>query len=154
MASLEGKRLPAFPLKDGAGKPIKIADLKAPYVLYVYPEDDTPTCTLQACSFRDGHAALRKAGLTVYGLSPDDAAKHAKFRAKFSLPFELLTADQRGLETLGVWRQKQMFGNTYMGVSRETFLVGRDGKVAKHYGRIVGAEHHAERVLADWKALQ
>ncbi len=132
MAGMEGKRLPAFPLKDGAGKPIKVAELKAPYVLFVYPKE----------------------GLTVYGLSPDDAAKHAKFRAKFSLPFELLTADQKGLETLGVWRQKQMFGNTYMGVSRETFLVGRDGKVAKHYGRIVGAEHHAERVLEDWKALQ
>lgn len=151
--AFEGKKLPSIALWDGKGKPIKAADLKAPYVLYVYPEDDTPTCTIEACAFRDSYAELKKAGLTIYGISPDDAAKHAKFRAKFKLPFDLVTTDQKGLTTLGVWKQKTMFGNTYMGVSRETFLVGEDGKVLKHYGRIIGADKHADQVLADFQSL-
>jgi thioredoxin-dependent peroxiredoxin len=149
---MEGKPLPALTFTDHKGKPVKTSDLKAPYVLYVYPEDDTPTCTVEACNLRDNHAALRKAGLTVYGLSPDDAAKHQKFIAKYELPFTLLTTDQKGLERLGVWKEKQMFGNRYMGVSRETFLVGADGKVLKHYGRVISAEH-GEHILADFKAL-
>lgn len=150
---MEGKKLPALTFTDQEGKKVKAADLKAPYVLYVYPEDDTPTCTVEACNLRDNHAALRKAGLTVYGLSMDDAAKHRKFIAKYELPFTLLTTDQKGLERLGVWKEKNLYGRKYMGISRETFLVGADGKVAKHYGKVKSAQH-GEDILADWKALR
>lgn len=150
---MEGKKLPALTVTDHKGKSLKLADLKAPFVLYVYPEDDTPTCTKEACNLRDNHAALRKAGLAVYGISPDGAAKHQKFIAKFDLPFTLLTTDQKGLEKLGVWKEKQMYGKTYMGVSRETFLVGRDGKVAKHFQKVKSAEH-AEEILAAWAELK
>ena len=153
MASLEGKKLPALTFTDQNGKGVKTSELKAPYVLYVYPEDDTPTCTIEACNLRDNHADLKKAGLTIYGLSPDDAAKHQKFIAKFSLPFTLLSTDQKGLMTLGVWKEKHMFGNTYMGVSRETFLVGRDHKVLKHWQKVKSAQH-GEDILAAFAELK
>ncbi len=153
MDSMEGKKLPALAVKDHAGKALKLADLKAPFVLYVYPEDDTPTCTVEACNLRDNHAALKKAGLAVYGISPDAAVKHQKFIAKFDLPFTLLSTDQKGLEKLGVWKEKNMYGRKYMGVSRETFLVGADGKVLKHFGKVKSATH-AEDILAAWAELK
>jgi thioredoxin-dependent peroxiredoxin len=150
---MEGKKLPAVTFTDQAGNPVKTSDLKAPFVLYAYPRDDTPGCTKEACAIRDHWGAFRKAGLTVYGLSKDDAKSHQKFIAKYDLPHTLLTTDEAGLDKLGFWKEKSMYGKTYMGISRDTYLVGADGKVLKHYEK-VKPEEHAEQLLADFSALK
>lgn len=149
---MEGKKLPSVTFTDQDGEPVKSADLQAPYVLYFYPKDDTPGCTKQACDIRDHWGAFGKAGLNVYGVSADDAKSHQKFIAKYDLPFPLLTADEATLAKLGAWQEKSMYGRTYMGIQRMTYLVGRDGKVAKAYPK-VKAEEHADTVLADFKSL-
>lgn len=149
---MEGKKLPAATLTDAAGAPVKLSALKGPYVLYAYPKDDTPGCTKEACGIRDAWADFRKAGLSVYGVSKDDAKSHQKFIAKYELPFTLLTADEATLDKLGFWKEKSMYGKKYMGISRETYLVGADGKVLKHYAKVKPEEHAAE-LLADFKAL-
>lgn len=149
---MEGKKLPAVAMKDQDGKAVKTSDLKAPYALYFYPRDDTPGCTKQACGIRDNWAAFKKAGISVYGVSADDAKSHQKFIAKFDLPFPLLTADEAGLTKLGAWVEKSMYGKKYMGIQRMTYLVGADGKVAKVYPK-VKPEEHADALLADAKEL-
>ena len=149
---MEGKKLPVVTLTDSDGKAVKTSELKGPYVLYAYPKDDTPGCTKEACGIRDAWGDFRKAGLQVYGLSKDDAKSHKKFAEKYSLPFTLLTADVAGLEKLGLWKEKTFMGRTYMGISRETYLVGADGKVLKHYPK-VKPEEHATELLADFKQL-
>jgi thioredoxin-dependent peroxiredoxin len=149
---MEGKKLPAVTLTDHEGKPVKLAALKGPYVLYAYPKDDTPGCTKEACGIRDQWGAFQKAGLPVYGLSKDDAKSHQKFIAKYELPFTLLTGDEAALEKLGLWGEKSMYGKKYMGILRNTYLVGADGKVLKEYVKVKPEEHAAE-LLADFKAL-
>lgn len=149
---MEGKKLPAVSLLDQDGKPLKTSDLKAPYVLYFYPRDDTPGCTKEACGIRDDWGAFKKAGLSVYGVSADDAKSHQKFIAKYSLPFPLLTADEAALTKLGVWQEKSMYGRKYMGIQRMTYLVGANGTVAKTYPK-VKPEQHAAELLADFQAL-
>jgi peroxiredoxin Q/BCP len=150
---MEGKKLPAVTFTDHEGKPVKSSELKAPFVLYAYPKDDTPGCTKEACGIRDHWGAFQKAGLNVYGLSKDDAKSHQKFIAKYDLPHTLLTADEAGLEKLGFWKEKSMYGRTYMGISRDTYLVGADGKVLKHYEK-VKPEEHAQQLIADFNALK
>jgi thioredoxin-dependent peroxiredoxin len=149
---MEGKKLPAVTFTDQDGKAVKSSDLKSPFVLFAYPKDDTPGCTKEACGIRDAWADFRKAGLNVYGVSKDDAKSHQKFIAKYSLPFPLLTADEAALEKLGFWGEKSMYGKKYMGILRNTYLVGADGKVAKAYVK-VKPEEHATELLADAKAL-
>ncbi|MFO1534585.1 MAG: peroxiredoxin, partial [Thermoplasmatota archaeon] len=126
---MEGKKLPATTFLDHEGKKVKSSELATPAVLYFYPKDDTPGCTKEACGIRDHWAAFRKAGLSVYGVSKDDAKSHQKFIAKYDLPFPLLTADEATLEKLGAWQEKSMYGRTYMGIQRMTYLLGADGKV-------------------------
>ncbi|MEA3190621.1 MAG: thioredoxin-dependent peroxiredoxin [Thermoplasmata archaeon] len=150
--AMEGKKLPAVRFTDQDGNPVKASDLKAPYVLFAYPKDDTPGCTKEACGIRDAWGDFRKAGLGVYGVSKDDAKSHQKFIAKYELPFSLLTADEATLDKLGFWKEKSMYGKTYMGISRESLLVGADGKVLKHYAKVKPEEHAAE-ILADFAAL-
>lgn len=150
--AMQGKRLPAFTMLDEAGRKVGPKDLKTPCVLYFYPKDDTPGCTKEACGIRDAWADFQAAGLSVYGVSADDAASHARFREKYGLPFPLLTADTATLERLGVWKEKSMYGKKYMGISRETYLVGADGKVAKHYPK-VKPEEHAHEILQDFEQL-
>lgn len=152
MGSMDGKKLPAFTLQDEAGKSVTVKDLQRPCVLYFYPEDDTPGCTKEACGIRDAWGDFQKAGLHVYGVSANDQATHAKFRKKYDLPFTLLTADQKTLEKLGIWKEKNLYGKKYMGIARETFIIGEDGTVLKHYGRVVAAEH-ADQLLADFRLL-
>jgi peroxiredoxin Q/BCP len=152
MGSLEGKKLPAVTFTDQDGKPVKSSDLKAPFVLYAYPKDDTPGCTKEACGIRDAWAAFRKAGLGVYGVSKDDAKSHQRFIAKFDLPFTLLTADEKALGKLGFWGEKSLYGRTYMDILRNTLLVGRDGKVIKAYAKVKPEEHAAE-LLRDFAEL-
>jgi peroxiredoxin Q/BCP len=151
-AAMEGKKLPAATFLDHEGNPVKSSQLETPAVLYFYPKDDTPGCTKEACGIRDHWAAFRKAGLNVYGVSKDDAKSHQKFIAKYDLPFPLLTADEATLDKLGAWQEKSMYGKTYMGIQRMTYLLGKDGKVLKTYPK-VKPEEHADELLADFKAL-
>lgn len=149
---MEGKSLPAVNFTDNAGAPLKSADLKAPFVLFAYPKDDTPGCTKEACGIRDSWAAFRKFGLSVYGVSKDDAKSHQKFITKYELPFTLLTADEAGLAKLGFWGEKSMYGKKYMGILRNTLLVGADGKILKVYHKVKPEEHAAE-LLADFESF-
>jgi peroxiredoxin Q/BCP len=149
---MEGKLL-TWKMPDQDGKTISSKDLKGtPYVLYFYPKDDTPGCTKEACSIRDVWSDFEKAGLKVFGVSKDDAAKHQKFIAKYELPFTLLTATEAELDKLGVWKEKNLYGRKYMGIMRETYLVNAEGKVAKHYPKVQVAEH-GETLLTDFAAL-
>jgi thioredoxin-dependent peroxiredoxin len=153
MALDEGKKAPAFSLKDQAGQTVKLAELKGHYVVvYFYPKDDTPGCTVEACSFRDEHTKLQKAGAVVLGVSPDDEKSHQKFIKKHSLPFQLLVdADHAMAEKYGAWGEKNMYGKKYMGILRSTVLIDPEGKVAKVWPK-VKPDGHAEDVLASIKA--
>lgn len=142
----EGDKAPAFAGIDQDGNKFSLSSLKGrKVVLYFYPEDDTPTCTIQACNLRDNHALLKKNGFEIVGVSPDDPSKHRKFREKFSLPFTLI-ADPRHtiLEKYGVWGEKQMFGNKYMGVHRTTFVIDEKGRIIRIFLRPKNKDHAAE----------
>ncbi len=140
---------PDFTAETDAGDPLTLSALRGrPVVLYFYPADDTPGCTTEACEFRDLFPRFDTAGAVVLGVSPDSAASHAKFKAKYALPFTLVAdPDHRIAEAYGVWREKQMFGRRYMGVERTTFVVDRDGRVARVFERVKPAGH-AEAVAA------
>jgi peroxiredoxin Q/BCP len=148
----EGKKAPAFTLKNQAGKPVKLSDFAGRHVvLYFYPKDDTPGCTKEACSFRDQHANLKRAGAVVLGVSPDDEQRHAKFREKYALPFDLLAdVDYAVAQKYGAWGEKRLYGRTYQGIIRSTFLIGPDGRVKKVWPK-VKVDGHAEEVLAALK---
>jgi peroxiredoxin Q/BCP len=143
-----GDRAPAFNLKDQQDQSHKLSDYKGKYVvLYFYPKDDTPGCTKEACAFRDDYAKLKKAGAVLFGVSPDDTKSHAKFAKKFDLPFPLLADDGHALaEKYGVWAEKSMYGKTYWGVARSTFLIDKEGKIA-HVWPKVKVDDHSEEVL-------
>ena len=146
---MEGKAL-TWTMHDQDGEKVTQKDLKGePYVLYFYPKDDTPGCTKEACGIRDDWSQFEDAGLKVFGVSKDDADSHQKFIAKYDLPFPLLTASEKELERLGVWKEKNMYGRTFWGINRETFLVGADGKVLVHYKKVKPAEH-AQQLLDDF----
>ena len=110
--------------------------------MYFYPKDDTPTCTTQACNLRDNYDALLNAGYQVYGVSPDKAAKHQKFIAKYDLPFDLLVDEDHSLaEAFGVWGQKKMYGREYMGINRTTFVIDEDGAITEVIAKVKAKEH-------------
>jgi len=148
----EGDKAPAFTGTDQKGKKISLADRKGEkVVLYFYPEDDTPTCTIQACNLRDNYALLKQNGFEVIGVSPDDAKKHKKFQEKYDLPFTLIAdTSHKILQKYGVWDQKQMFGHTYMGVLRTTFIIDEKGIIRKIFLRPKN-KAHAEEIIAAWK---
>lgn len=150
MAIEEGKAAPAFTLTDAAGQKVSLADFKGKdVVVYFYPKDDTPGCTKEACGFRDHWAVLKKRGVVVIGISPDDAASHKKFIDKYSLPFILLSDPERKvMEKYGAYGEKMMYGKKTTGVIRSTVLIGADGKVRKHWARVAKAETHPDAVLA------
>ena len=148
----EGDKAPAFTGADQDGKKVSLADYKGKkIVLYFYPEDDTPTCTIQACNLRNNYGLLKKHGFEVIGVSPDDAAKHKKFEAKFNLPFRLIAdTSHKILVKYGVWDQKQMFGHKYMGVLRTTFVIDEKGIIRKIFLRPKN-KAHAEEIIASMK---
>lgn len=150
MAIEEGKAAPAFTLTDAAGQKVSLADFKGKdVVVYFYPKDDTPGCTKEACGFRDHWAVLKKRGVVVIGISPDDAASHKKFIDKYALPFILLSDPERKvMEKYGAYGEKMMYGKKTTGVIRSTVLIGADGKVRKHWARVAKAETHPDAVLA------
>jgi peroxiredoxin Q/BCP len=148
----EGDKAPLFTGVDQNGKKISLSDLKGKKVaLYFYPEDDTPTCTIQACNLRDNYSLLKKNGFEVIGVSPDDEKKHKKFEAKYDLPFTLIADPNHTiLEKYGVWGQKQLFGHVYMGVHRTTFVIDESGIISKIFIRPKN-KAHAQEILASVK---
>lgn len=148
----EGDKAPTFTAPDQNGKKVSLADFKGKkLVLYFYPEDDTPTCTIQACNLRDNYALLKQHGFEVVGVSPDDAGKHKKFETKFQLPFTLLAdTEHKILEKYGVWGEKQMFGHKYMGVHRTTFVIDEKGVIRKIFLRPKNKAHAEEIVAVNW----
>jgi peroxiredoxin Q/BCP len=146
----EGQPAPDFSLRDVEGNTVRLAELRGKkVVLYFYPKDDTPGCTKEACSFRDQYSRFDDRSVVILGVSPDDEASHATFAAKYSLPFRLL-ADPGAQVAIayGVWKEKNNFGKTYMGVERTTFLIDEQGNVRKIYPK-VQVDGHIEEVLAE-----
>lgn len=143
---------PSFSLKDAKGGTHALTDYIGQWlVLYFYPMDDTPGCTIEACSFRDMHEALLAKQAAIVGISRDDAKSHTAFQHKYELPFTLLSdPDRTATEAYGAWGKK-MFGKE--GVLRKTFIIDPAGQVVKVYGRVTPLGH-AEKVLADLTALQ
>lgn len=148
----EGDKAPAFKAKDQNGNVVSLAGYAGKkVVLYFYPEDDTPTCTEEACNLRDNFALLKKAGLVVLGVSPDDEKSHKKFEQKFNLPFTLIADPGRKIiEKYGVWGEKVLFGHKHMGVYRTTFIIDEKGVIQKIF-RKPRSKKHSEEIL---KALQ
>jgi peroxiredoxin Q/BCP len=152
---LEGKKAPAFALEATDGTKIALKDFagKQPVVLYFYPKDMTSGCTTEACDFRDNGAALKKLGVAVLGVSPDSVKSHGKFTEKEQLNFPLLAdVEKKVAEAYGVWVEKSMYGRKYMGIERSTFLIDKDGKIAKAWRKVKVPGHVAE-VLAAAKAF-
>jgi peroxiredoxin Q/BCP len=149
MALKIGSKAPDLKLTDEAGNPFKLSSLKGKtVVLYFYPKADTPGCTTESCEFRDHSAAFAAKDAVIIGISPDTEKAQTKFKNKFTLPFTLLAdAENAGAEAYGVWVEKSMYGKTYMGVARTTFIIGPDGKI-KHIFEKVKPAGHAEEVLA------
>jgi len=149
-----GDKAPAFTLEDQSGKTVKLSDFKGKkVVLYFYPKDDTPGCTREACSFRDEHGALQKAGAVVLGVSPDSEASHAKFAGKYKLNFPLLAdPDHAVSEKYGAWGEKSLYGRKFMGIQRSTFLIDGSGKVARVWPK-VKVDGHVDQVLEAMKEV-
>lgn len=145
----ENKAAPNFELKDQDGSFVKLSDYAGKnVVLYFYPKDDTPGCTVEACGFRDNYAAFEENGIVVLGVSPDDPRSHAKFIQKFDLPFTLLAdTDHAVAESYGVWGLKKFMGKEYMGVLRTTFVIGPDQNLIKIFSN-VKPENHYQEILA------
>jgi peroxiredoxin Q/BCP len=147
-----GDKAPAFKAADQDGNIHQLKDYKGQkVVLYFYPQDNTETCTKQACNLRDNFAMLKKKGIVVLGVSPDDEKSHKKFEKKFSLPFPLLVdTDKKILNDYGVWDWKTFMGRTYMGVLRTTFLINEKGKIDHIIEKVVSKDH-AQQILDVWE---
>jgi peroxiredoxin Q/BCP len=141
-----------FTLPNQDGTNISLSDFKGKkVVLYFYPKDDTPGCTTEACAFRDVYDEILEAGAVVLGVSADSEASHTKFKNKYNLPFHLLAdTEKEVLEAYGAWGEKKMYGKTYMGVIRSTYLIDEEGNVAQVWPK-VSPKKHADEVL---KALK
>lgn len=148
----EGGSAPDFKLKNQNGETVKLSDERGKKIaLYFYPKDDTPGCTKQACSLRDGFKDLKKAGITVYGVSMDNEAKHQKFISKYDLPFDLLIdTDHKVADKYGAYGEKKFMGKTYDGILRKTFLIDENGKIKKIFDKVKVSEH-ADEVLNGFK---
>jgi thioredoxin-dependent peroxiredoxin len=148
------KKVPAFSRPATGGKTWKLSEAAGKkLILYFYPKDNTTGCTKEGEAFRDLHAAFRKAGAVVLGVSPDSVKSHDGFKDKMAFPFDLLSDEDRSLcELFEVWKEKSMYGRKYMGVERSTFLLDADGVLRREW-RKVKVPGHAEEVLAAAKEL-
>jgi len=149
-----GKKLPAFTADATGDQKIRSTDLKGgPVVMYFYPKDDTPGCTLEGQDFRANHARFRKLNATILGVSRDSVASHEKFKAKFKFPFELLSdPDEKLCKLFDVIKEKNMYGKKVFGIERSTFLVDKDGVLRQEW-RKVKVDGHVQEVLEAVKAL-
>jgi peroxiredoxin Q/BCP len=144
-----GDRAPEVALSDDSGTLHRLSDQRGRWtILYFYPRDDTPGCTVEACAFRDANDTIVERGADVWGVSPQGAASKRAFREKFGLPFTLLAdEDHQVADAYGAWVEKQNYGKTYWGTARTTFLVDPDGRIARVWPK-VRPEGHADEVLA------
>jgi thioredoxin-dependent peroxiredoxin len=150
----EGDKAPAFKGIDQNENTVQLKDFKGKkVVLYFYPEDNTPTCTVQACNLRDNYALLQQHGFTIIGISPDAAAKHKKFEAKFELPFTLIADTEHAIiDAYGVWGEKQLYGRKYMGLHRTTFVINEKGIISKIFLK-PKSKQHAEEIIEAMKGV-
>lgn len=150
-----GTPAPDFLLPDQQGTLHALAEYKGKWiVLYFYPKDDTPGCTAEACSFRDARTDLQEKGIEVIGVSVDPVRSHAAFAEKYELPFTLLSDEhKKTVEDYGVWAEKSMYGKTYMGILRTTFLIDPSQRIVAIYEKVT-PEEHAGLILRDFDALQ
>ena len=141
-----GNRAPAFSLPNEKGRMVKLSELHGKkVVLFFYPKDDTPGCTKEACSFRDGLPDMRKKGAVVFGVSADSVESHQKFSKKFELNFPLLSDESRAtIQAYGVWKEKSMYGRKYMGIERTTVLIAKDGTINHVFPKVKVDGHFAE----------
>lgn len=151
----EGKPAPGFELVSDSGETVKLSELRGkPVVLYFYPKDDTPGCTAEACAFRDALPDLSKVKAEIVGISRDSVASHDKFKRKFDLPFPLASdEDGKVCQAYGVWVEKNMYGKTYMGIERASFLIDAKG-IVRGVWRKVKVGGHADEVLKAAEALK
>lgn len=150
----EGDIAPDFTLSDQHGSHISLHDFHDTYtVVYFYPKDDTPGCTKEACMIRDVYEDFERLGVVVLGISKDSPKSHKKFAEKYNLPFRLLS-DTNGetIEAYGAWQNKSMFGRSFMGVARVSYLIGKDCTIIKRYPNVDPATHALE-ILKDVKEL-
>lgn len=145
-----GDKIPEILGRDANGKEIKSSDYRGKkFALYFYPKDNTPGCTSQACSLKEGYNDLQNAGLEVIGVSVDDEKSHQKFITKYELPFPLIAdTDKKLVEAFGVWGEKKMYGRTYFGTYRTTFIIDEEGKV-EHLitPKSIKVKEHAAQLL-------
>lgn len=148
-----GDKAPELAIPDQDGTRVSLKDLKGKQVvLYFYPKDDTPGCTKESCDFRDSMAAIKKTGAVILGVSLDGQASHRKFIKKFSLPFPLLSDEQKTVSNAyGVYKEKSMYGKKYWGIERSTFVIDTDGTLKRIF-RKVKVDGHVDEVLAALKA--
>ncbi len=150
----EGAKAPNFEAATDGGGSLELSSLKGKHVvLYFYPKDDTPGCTKESCGFAEVYGDITGKGTEVVGISKDPVSRHDKFKAKYDLPFTLVS-DEDGMicEAYGVWKEKKNYGRTYMGIERSTFLIDKNGKVAKVW-RKVKVNGHVEAVMDALDAL-
>ena len=142
----EGSNAPDFTLEADEGEAVRLSDLRGRnVVLFFYPKDDTSGCTIEACEFRDAMPRFEGLDAIILGISPDDAKSHRKFREKFQLPYRLLVDEgHKVAEQYGVWQEKSMYGKTYMGNARTTFLIDREGRIARVFEKVKPEGHAAE----------
>jgi peroxiredoxin Q/BCP len=150
-----GDPAPEVALPDESGAVHRLSDQRGRWtILYFYPKDDTPGCTIEACEFRDANETIRERGADVWGVSPQGAVSKRSFREKFGLPFTLLADEDHSVaEEYGSWVEKQNYGKTYWGTARTTFLVDPEGRIARVWPK-VRAEGHAAEVLSALDAEQ
>jgi len=148
-----GGKAPALSLPDQSGNPVSLRDFAGKQVvLYFYPKDDTPGCTKESCDLRDAEASIKKAGAVILGVSFDGQESHQKFIKKFTLPFPLLSdEDKVAAKAYGVYKEKSMYGKKYWGIERSTFVIDSTGRL-KAIFRKVKVDSHVDDVLAALKA--
>ncbi|HVB79687.1 MAG TPA: thioredoxin-dependent thiol peroxidase [Candidatus Binataceae bacterium] len=154
--AMEGRKAPPFELDDGGGKTVSLKELlgRGNLVLYFYPKDMTPGCTIEACDFRDTTARLKALGAQVVGVSADPPASHRKFTDKHALNFPLLSdPDNRVTRLYGVYKKKSLYGREFMGIERTTFVIDRAGVIRKVFPKVKVAGH-ADAVVEAVKALR
>ena len=141
-----GDQAPDFESTDQDGNPIKLSDFKGKkIVLYFYPKDNTPGCTAESCNLRDNYEELQKQGYVVLGVSGDSAKSHKKFIDKYELPFSLIADEDKSVhEAYGTWGEKKMYGKTYMGTMRTTFIIDEQGVVIEVIEKVKTKEHTAQ----------